>query len=212
MPACLTFIILFLVLALRQTDPLTELAAAQERWAAQGISDYRILVEFKRPFNTCRQDFKVQGATIAYKFADSCTLGAVAIGGNDDRLPTVARLFAQVEGSLKNPQCGQNGCVCDGPVEVTVTYDPQRGYPQQIIYELRPDLRWRYLDYWIAQLNGSLALCPPTAYVGQTITVLELDVSPATTPEQSAPEKSDEGEKAPSSSIGEAIKPEATPD
>lgn len=208
--ASLIFVMLLLPLVLRQSDPLSELAAAQTRWTALGISDYRIVVEYQRPFNTCQQDFKVQGDSIGYKYVDSCTLGAAAIGGNDDTLPTVARLFALIEDSLNHPQCGQNGCVCDGPVQISVAYDPQRGYPQHITYELRPDLRWRYLEYWLARLNGSLAQCPPTAYVGQTITVLSLETAPAQNAQSAAPGKSDEADKAPSS-IGDAIQPESTP-
>ncbi|MEZ4668395.1 MAG: DUF6174 domain-containing protein [Anaerolineae bacterium] len=197
---------------LRQANPHSELAAARERWAAQHITTYRIEVEYQRPFNTCQQDFKVEGDTISYKFSDSCTLGAAAVSGSaDDKLPTVARLFDQLEHDLNNPACGQNGCVCDGPIEMRVTYDPQRGYPQQIIYELRPDLRWRYLEYWIAQINGGLAQCPPTAYVGQTITVLSLEAAP--TPNEPAPsqEKPNKEDK-PLSSIGAAINPEVTPE
>ena len=202
--ACLIMMMLFLLLALRQADPLAELQVAQTLWAAQHISDYRIVVEYKRPFNTCQQDFKVQGDAIGFRYADTCTLGAAAIDGNEDTLPTVARLFTQLEADLKTAQCGQNGCVCDGPVQISVTYDPQRGYPQHITYELRPDLRWRYLEYWLAQVNGTLAQCPPTAYVGQTITVLSLEAAPAQAEPTGAPDKT------PSDSIGEAIQPEGT--
>jgi hypothetical protein len=59
---------------------------------------------------------------------------------------------------------------------IDVIYDAERGYPQQIAYTLRPDLRSRDLQYWLAMLNGTLANCPPVTYIGQTIRVTDFEV------------------------------------
>jgi len=213
--------ILFLVLlVLRQSDPITDLETAKARWAASGITDYRIAVEYKRPYLTCLQDFEVRGVNIGYKHKDTCNMGSAVTGNRSPTWPTVANLFDRVENGLKSPQCGPNGCICDGPIEMTVTYEPQYGYPQQITYTLRQDLRTRDLGYWLAMLNGSLANCPQVTYVGQTISVTSLTPLPPlvenlaeATPEVGVgnpvkPELTPEA--TPQISIGEAIKPEVT--
>ena len=102
----------------------------------------------------------------------------------------------------KNPQCGPNGCICDGPIVMDVIYDPEHGYPKQITYTLRQDLRSRDLQYWLALLDGSLANCPQVTYIGQTIRVTSLEALPPLVEQLS--------EATPEISIGEAIKPEVT--
>src|SRR4051812_23042644 len=71
------FLILFLALIMRQSDPITDLESAEARWEATGISDYRITVEYQRPYSSCQQDFEVRGTTIGYKHKDSCNIGPV---------------------------------------------------------------------------------------------------------------------------------------
>lgn len=220
--ACALFPILFItLLVLRQSDPITDLEAARARWAATGITDYRIKVEFQRPYSTCQQDFTVRGASIAYKYKDSCRSVGVITGNRATLWPTVENLFGRIEDAQKNAQCGPNGCVCDGPIEVTAIYHPDKGYPQQITYTLRQDLRTRDLQYWIAMLDGTLGNCPQVTYIGQTINVVSLEpLDPLVeqlsepTPEVGvgSPFKPElTPDKTPEVSIGEAIKPEATP-
>ncbi len=205
--ACIFLIILLvLIIALRQDNPIGELERAKTRWELSAIQNYRIVVTFERPYNTCQQDFEVRGTDIGYKHKDSCSVGSAVAGKPAMNWPTVANLFARVEDGLKNPQCGSNGCVCDGPIEMLVTYDPERGYPRQIVYTLRQDLRTRDLQYWLALLGGSLANCPPVTYVGQTISVTSLEALAPLVEQLADPTKE------PLISDGEAAKPEATPE
>lgn len=169
---CSLFVLVFFV---RQTDPLGEFEAAKARWEASGMPDYRIVVTFERPYSTCQQDFDVRGDEIAYKHKDSCSVGGAITSRPGMVYPTVDNLFARIEDGLKNPQCGPNGCICDGPIEMMATYDADRGYPLEIVYTLRQDLRTRDLQYWLALLDGTLANCPAVTYIGQTIRVTSLE-------------------------------------
>lgn len=189
-----------------QADPLTELDAAKARWQAAGITDYRIAVTFERPYASCQQNFDVRGAEISRKHKDSCSVGGAITSKPGMVWPTVNNLFARIEDGLKNPQCGPNGCVCDGPVEMTVTYDPERGYPLEIVYTLRQDLRRRDIQYWLAMLDGTLANCPPVTYIGQTIRVTSLEtLAPL------VEALTEEATKEPHIDEGAAAKPETTP-
>jgi hypothetical protein len=220
--ACVSLPVCFLLLLIvRQFDPITDLETAKARWAATGISDYRIVVEFQRPYLTCQQDFEVRGTDIGYKHKDTCNMGGAITGNRNTNWPTVANLFDRIEDGQKTQQCGPNGCICDGPIVMEVVYDPERGYPQEINYTLRQDLRSRDLQYWLAMLNGSLAQCPQVTYIGETIRVTSLEALPPlveqlseSTPEigigdPTKPEATVEA--APEISLGDAIKPEITP-
>ncbi len=220
--ACALLSILFIaLLVFRQSDPINDLETAKARWSATGITDYRIVVEYKRPYITCLQDFDMRGTNIGYKHKDTCNMGGAITGNRSTTWPTVTNLFDRIENGQANPQCGPNGCICDGPIEMTVTYDPERGYPTQINYTLRQDLRNRDLGYWQAMLDGSLANCPQVTYIGQTINVTALTELPPLVDSLAEPTAEvDVGnpikpevtpEATPQINIGEAIKPETTP-
>ncbi len=86
---------------------------------------------------------------------------------------TVAELFARAERAISAPECGPNGCICDGPIIVDVVYDSALGYPQRLDYRVSPENRWRYLEFWLSQFSGAPP-CRPVTYVGQSITVVTL--------------------------------------
>ena len=69
-------------------------------------------------------------------------------------LMSVTDLFRRIEKIRQDTPCGPNGCGCDGPVEVRVEFDQTLGYPTIIEQTLRPDLRWRYFDYWVHNRVG----------------------------------------------------------
>ncbi len=212
--------ILFIVLLVfRQSEPINDLETAKARWAATGITDYRMVIEYKRPYFNCQIDFDVRGTTVSHKNKDTCRMGSAVTGNRTTTLPTVEGLFKQLEAEQQGSLCGPNGCICDGPIEMSVVYDPERGFPTQITYTLRQDLRNRNPGYWLAMLDGSLANCPQVTYIGQTIRVTLLEPIPPlvdslteATPEvgvgqASKPQLTPEA----TISIGEVIKPELTP-
>lgn len=157
------------------TAPARALAAARARWEAAAIHDYRIVVFWDRELLDCEQDFEVRGGGVSYRHKDTCAVGPGAVG-RTPALPTVMYLFEQAERGLNEQVCGQNGCICDGPIEIQVDYDPTLGYPTRIQTVLRPDWRWRDPAFWLAGLRGELAACPPIVFVGQTIRVASFEV------------------------------------
>lgn len=202
-----------LTLMIGFNSPARQLRNAQNLWASEGARRYRITVRFERPYSDCEQEFDVENEVAGFKHRDSCTVGTGVIGKpREETMPTVSNLFQRVADGLAAPLCGQNGCVCDGPVEMTAQYDPERGYPTTIEYRLRPDWRWSDPAFWLAQLNGTLAQCPMTAYVGQTIRVVGFEALPAAEAEAPVKEPLVAGDKKPESESGieELAKPEAT--
>ncbi len=175
------FILLFLlgvILAawlIYRSSPMVQLADARARWAANGYSDYRIIVKYELPLYSCEQDLEIRNGELDYRNQDSCRMTPI-VGSNQGimEMLTVAGLFARVEGAITAPECGPNGCVCDGPVTADVIYEPEMGYPQQIVYRLAPENRWRYIEFWTAQVSGAPP-CPPASYIGQHIEVISLN-------------------------------------
>jgi hypothetical protein len=178
--AAVLLALLLFVIILTITAPARALAESKARWAAQGYSDYRIVVKYALPLYDCVQDFEVRGGEIAYRHKDECSLTPVAGNNNGLFEPLIVpALFQRIDETLNTPVCGPNGCLCDGPLGVEVSYNGPLGYPQQITYRLMPDARWRYPDYWLVRFTGSLN-CPTTGkntlggYAGPVITVTSL--------------------------------------
>lgn len=189
---------LLMMMVLVGFQSTSDLNSARERWADQKISDYRIAVEYSVPLFSCQQDIEVRNEVVDYKHKDSCAISVMRTGDYF----TVSALFQRVEDSINAPQCGLNGCACDGPISIDVTYHPEQGYPQQIVYQLHPERRWFYAEYWQALLNGTLQQCPPIDYIGETITVESLTPLEAIVPTPV---------KTPNGSIGEVIEPVVSP-
>ena len=60
---------------------------------------------------------------------------------------TVEDLFELTSGYLSPSSCGNNGCVCDGPIQTLVEYNQEFGYPELVLpVDLMPEERWRYTD------------------------------------------------------------------
>lgn len=161
---------LLLMVALTGFQSQSDLDSARERWAAQSISHYRIVIEYSVPLFNCQQDIEVRNEVVDYKHQDSC---AISVTQTQEYF-TISNLFQRIEDYINSPLCGPNGCACDGPISVDVAYHPEQGYPQQIVYQLHPERRWFYGEYWQALLSGTLQQCPPINYIGETITVQSL--------------------------------------
>ncbi len=175
------------------SSPMTQLSEARALWQSQNITAYRIAVQYQIPLYECQQDFDVRDEQVAYRYKDECQVTPVAGSFTGQFEPLiVSDLFQRIEDTFTNPDCGPNGCACDGPIGVDVVYDSKYGFPQKLTYRIVPELRWRYLDYWRALLSGASA-CPapnpkttlstPTASTPlQTITVISFKpLKPETT-------------------------------
>src|SRR5262245_22576404 len=111
------FVILIALLAFYLTSPTNQLVRARALWASNGYASYRIVVKYEIPLYQCEQDFEVRDEIITYRHKDECRVSPVA-GSSAGLLEpmTVSALFRRIETNLNNPPCGQNWCLCDGPV------------------------------------------------------------------------------------------------
>jgi Family of unknown function (DUF6174) len=148
-----------------RSAPARQLAAAQQRWAARPFSAYRLVVDV-HAFGSCHYDVEVRDEQVVKIFQRSCLQPA----------PTVTDLFRVVGASLQEQECGPNGCGCDGPIGVDAAYDAQLGYPTNLAARIKPEYRWRYLDYWKRQFLGGG--CTLIGWVGERRQVLSLTPIP----------------------------------
>ena len=158
------------IIAWRMILPVNQLASAQARWARRPFSKYQLIVErdlgLKCQYDAQVQDERVVKQTITDsengKFPQAC----------DGFTPTVTSLFQMVRVNTETPQCGPNGCQCDGRIRVQVTYDAQLGYPVHVKTSLPTGVRWFDPFYW--KSLSRRGECTAIGYRGPTITVRSL--------------------------------------
>lgn len=116
---------------------------AEVRWAAQGIADYRLLVQVEQAFGTCLQEIEVYHDSAPALIRDTCSPTWLS------RL-TVRRLFEISQRLERASDCypSSGSCVCQRQRIGDVRYDPGTGFPQMIEWrrELRPN--WQHGDFW----------------------------------------------------------------
>ncbi len=137
-----------------QSDGNLELERARDLWLAQKLQEYRIVVQQQIGAATCQQDIEVRGERIVDVRQNNCGQPATW---------TASHLFAWVS-QLKRQgtQCypSEQLCACRLFQSTTATYDPQRGYPQHVVYSLRMQPNLISRDYWQYALNiNSLPNC-----------------------------------------------------
>lgn len=174
--------VFFPVLLLAALPALQSLEDARALWEAGRPAAYRLALEVESPFLTCQQDYEVQGDEVVYIHTDECRFGVSALSAAEP--PTIDDLFDQLAADSAQTLCGENGCVCDGPVSVSAEYEPTLGYPVRIFYQLRQDWRWRDPAFWAAWLTGALADCPPVGDPGRSIRVVSLTPLPGLQPDK----------------------------
>jgi hypothetical protein len=145
--------------------PARDLAAAQRRWEARPFSRYRMVIE-TQAFGSCRYEVEIHDEQVTAILQRSCLSPA----------PTVTDLFQLIRQHIDEGSCGPNGCACDGPIGAEVIYDPQLGYPRELLVRPQPQLRWRYPNYWKRVLFGGG--CTLIGWIGQRTTVLSLTPMP----------------------------------
>lgn len=146
--------------------PRHALATARERWHAQHLDRYRLLVEHRALLSRCQQEVEIADEQIVAVAENSCPYPATT---------TINDLFATTERYMAERPCGPNGCDCDGSMRVDVVYDQQFGYPQQLVIRAQPSERWQHLDYWRnLWANRGKLRCTVVGYSGPNIRVLAL--------------------------------------
>jgi hypothetical protein len=100
-------------------DKLRVLSAAQDRWAGQGISHYRIVIEA----GDCKSDAEVRDEKIVNIFENGC----------ESRVDTVSSLFQKIGQDTKQIRWVNGNC---DVLVVHPSFDTSMGYPQKIEYQL----------------------------------------------------------------------------
>jgi len=126
----------------------SSLSRAEGVWANHNISDYQIRVKFW--FQDLESEEELWVCEFEYQVANqneiqgidqqNCDIGYVPV--------TIDEIFEYISEFYLTPSfCGNNGCVCDGPIETLVEYNQEYGYPELVLpVSLMPEERWRYTD------------------------------------------------------------------
>jgi hypothetical protein len=124
-------------------DYRDNLDIARKRWSEQSLSEYRLLiVRYDSFHNSCRQDLTVEQEEVTVTYTNTCE----ARGYNQlyhqteagiQPSETVSELFEQIERDTSE-MIWIDKCTF---LVLDITYNPTRGYPEQITY------RWeQFLD------------------------------------------------------------------
>lgn len=127
--AMVSFALIPLALDLWATTPDEQHAAAVEKWAAQGIDHYRLLIVYG-VVSECRVEAEILNEQVIASTVDGvldCKSAPLTVG----------ELFESIEQTDAEPTCPTGRCQCSGVVGADVQYDPTLGYPARItIYRM----------------------------------------------------------------------------
>jgi hypothetical protein len=141
------------------------LRRAQAQWAARSINAYVMKTSSSAGSAEC--------GVVEYTVIDGTVAQIHEAAYEGCQTYTVDDLFQRIE--TFESRCGRNGCACDGATVMEARYDPQTGYPTDIVYRLDFSLRTRYPGYWLRQTPfAAYRGCPWSGNVGYTIHVVSL--------------------------------------
>ena len=108
---------------------------AEQVWYAQSHHHYRIVIRQRTRTGVCEQDLEIRNDRVQTVYQNQCAQPPIW---------TVPRLFSWVKqlgqpAGLCYPSSLQ--CTCRVSTHLQVLFDPQLGYPRQVLYEwgLRPN-------------------------------------------------------------------------
>jgi hypothetical protein len=113
------------------------IAAAKERWAANPVSHYRMVIDAGNP---CRLEVEVRDERVAAVLhEDPC--------GHPVR--TVSDLFKMIE-RAPSPlyTCAPPSCACRNIITINALYDERLGYPRHIAVLVERETNWRSMRFW----------------------------------------------------------------
>jgi hypothetical protein len=127
---------------------------------------YRMTVEMRIPNSTggsyCEQQIEVRDSK-ATLLSDTCGDGIVRdVNYWFEFIAERQTYYAE------HPTCGPNGCQCDGPINVDVTYHIWRGYPMIVRERPFPEYRDRTIGQ---QLLGISPICTAMGFERVTMVI-----------------------------------------
>jgi hypothetical protein len=122
-----------------------ELDAAQAQWNSSGTRHYRFDVQLSHPDldlmnDFCKYTVEVRDEAVTSVIENTCALPPMTVSG----------LFGWLQKNVTRfeGKCGPNGCMCDGPVGLDASFDPQRGYPVKASIAPMSRHAVQYRDIW----------------------------------------------------------------
>lgn len=141
--ALLLFALVGVLSALPHTAPADPArVAAEQRWAARAISDYRMRVQEQMGAFTCLQDFQVAQNRVQRVFQNDCTHPPSWTA------TSLFRWVAQLEQPDSSCYPSDRVCTCRVLEATRATYDPQLGYPTQVVYTWTLEYNPMNGDFW----------------------------------------------------------------
>lgn len=117
---------------------------AENRWAAQPLAGYRMVVQVERARAICYQELEVRGPQSVLMVRDTCSPSWLSN-------LTITRMFELSRRLELPPEClpSTRDCICQRERVGQVEYDAAMGYPQMITWqrEMRPN--WQNLAFWL---------------------------------------------------------------
>jgi hypothetical protein len=146
---------------------------AEQMWYAQSRHHYRIVIRQRTRTGVCEQDLEIRDDRVQTVHLNQCA---------QPPRWTVPRLFSWVKqlsqpASLCYPSSLQ--CTCRVSTHLQVQFDPQSGYPKQVLYEwgLRPN--WESLHYWQSLVfNSDRTDCARRTRGGGTVELTVVSLTP----------------------------------
>jgi hypothetical protein len=130
--------------------------AAQQRWSARSFANYHITLQIERLSRVCFQELEVRGDHVR-TLNDTCDLSWMSG-------LSISRMFELATWMEHSPDCypSLRNCPCQRVRQGEIRYDPQLGYPSEIIWNRQvqpnvdhPDFWWRtWSDLALPQCNG----------------------------------------------------------
>ena len=124
------------------------LGAARKQWAGSNITHYDLKAKLTDTTlfpEYCSYSVEVRNEEVVQTLTNTCS----------QPMP-ISHLFDWIQANLDkyDGQCGPNGCACDGPLGLDVTFEPQRGYPFQAAFHSMPQFASQYRSIFEQTLSG----------------------------------------------------------
>lgn len=115
---------------------------AETLWNTRPFANYRVTVQIERLQHVCFQELEVQGDKV-HTLNDTCDMSWLAS-------MTVSRLFELSSWMEQGPDCypSVGNCSCQRVRLGRIAYDPQLGYPREIVWQRKVQANVDHLDFW----------------------------------------------------------------
>jgi Family of unknown function (DUF6174) len=148
------------------------LDAARALWAGRPFQSYQIALFHQTNLGICEQEIVAQDERQTQALRNTC---------GQPPSWTVTKLFNWINELQNTPtRCypDQIMCACQIRTSTVVTYDPELGYPQRIVYEWRKQPNLTNLDYWRSLTDQSFPGCDKDGTGGPVIVNITLAETP----------------------------------